>query len=97
MIVWQVQIILTSMYRKMLHSNWSYYLMFFQPVLQLPMVEQLLKNLKKKLNHQKKTVTQRNLPKNVPKANGIKGTPITGAVKLMNQFGKNGVILKNSI
>lgn len=36
-----------------------------------------------------------NLPMNVPKANGTKGTPITGADILMNQFGKKGVTLKN--
>lgn len=34
-------------------------------------------------------------PRNVPRANGINGTPITGATRLMNQFGKSGVILKN--
>lgn len=38
-----------------------------------------------------------NLPKNVPNANGYNGTPITGATKLMNQFGKNGVIRRNKI
>lgn len=60
------------------------------------MVEQLLKE--KKLNKKNKRLPYKgNLPKNVPKANGINGTPITGAVKLINQFGKNGVILKNSI
>lgn len=61
------------------------------------MVEQLLKKTKKKFNPKKRQSTKKNLPKNVPKANGINGTPITGAVKLINQFGKNGVILKNSI
>lgn len=30
-------------------------------------------------------------PTNVPTVNGIKGIPITGAVKFINQFGKNGV------
>lgn len=34
-------------------------------------------------------------PKNVPNANGYKGTPITGATRLMNQFGKNGVMRRN--
>lgn len=37
------------------------------------------------------------LPKNVPNANGYSGTPITGATRFINQFGKNGVIRKNSI
>lgn len=37
------------------------------------------------------------LPKNVPKANGYSGTPMTGATKLINQLGKNGVIRKNRI
>lgn len=36
-----------------------------------------------------------NLPINVPSANGINGTPITGADIFINQFGKNGVTLKN--
>lgn len=36
-------------------------------------------------------------PKNVPNANGNRGTPITGATKLMNQFGSNGVIRRNSM
>lgn len=36
-------------------------------------------------------------PKNVPRANGIIGTPITGAVKLINQFGKKGVTRKNTM
>lgn len=35
-------------------------------------------------------------PKNVPSANGTNGTPITGAVKLINQFGKNGVTRRNT-
>ena len=34
-------------------------------------------------------------PKNVPVQNGNKGIPITGDTMLMNQFGKNGVILRN--
>lgn len=33
----------------------------------------------------------------VPRANGNNGTPITGADIFMNQFGKNGVTLKNII
>lgn len=36
-------------------------------------------------------------PKNVPTKNGTSGTLITGEVMLMNQFGKNGVILKKII
>lgn len=36
-------------------------------------------------------------PINVPVAKGSKGTPITGALKLINQFGRNGVTLKNTI
>lgn len=36
-------------------------------------------------------------PKNVPKKNGMSGTFITGDVILMNQLGKNGVILRNMI
>lgn len=36
-------------------------------------------------------------PTNVPNAKGYKGTPITGAVKLINQFGKNGVTRKNTM
>jgi hypothetical protein len=31
-------------------------------------------------------------PANVPRTNGNIGTPITGATRLMNQFGKRGVI-----
>lgn len=34
-------------------------------------------------------------PINVPKANGTRGTPITGADILINQLGKKGVTLKN--
>lgn len=34
-------------------------------------------------------------PRKVPKAKGTNGTPITGAVKFINQFGRNGVTLKN--
>lgn len=33
-------------------------------------------------------------PRNVPKKNGTRETLITGAVMLINQFGKNGVILR---
>jgi len=36
-------------------------------------------------------------PKKVPTVNGIIGTPITGLARLMNQFGSNGVIRRNSI
>lgn len=36
-------------------------------------------------------------PQNVPNANVNSGTPITGDAKLINQFGKMGVIRKNSI
>lgn len=36
-------------------------------------------------------------PKKVPNAKGKSGTPITGATRLMNQFGNNGVIRKNSM
>lgn len=36
-------------------------------------------------------------PINVPIANGTSGTPMTGAVKFMNQLGKNGVIRKNNM
>lgn len=36
-------------------------------------------------------------PKNVPIANGYNGTPITGATKLINQFGRNGVIRRNKM
>lgn len=36
-------------------------------------------------------------PKNVPIANGYNGTPITGATKFINQFGKNGVMRKNKM
>lgn len=36
-------------------------------------------------------------PKNVPKTNGDNGTPITGAVKFMNQLGKKGVIRRNNM
>ena len=32
---------------------------------------------------------------NVPKTKGKTGTPITGDVMLINQLGKNGVILRN--
>ena len=35
------------------------------------------------------------LPKNVPKKNGMSGTLITGEAMLINQFGRNGVILRN--
>lgn len=43
------------------------------------------------------TYFNNHLPMNVPKANGVRGTPITGADILINQFGKNGVTLKNMI
>jgi len=33
-------------------------------------------------------------PRNVPTKNGTNGTPMTGEVILMNQFGKNGVTRK---
>ena len=33
-------------------------------------------------------------PKNVPVQNGNNGTPMTGDTMLMNQFGRNGVILR---
>lgn len=36
-------------------------------------------------------------PRNVPSANGYSGTPMTGATRLMNQFGRNGVIRRNSM
>lgn len=36
-------------------------------------------------------------PKNVPIANGYSGTPMTGATKLINQFGRNGVIRRNKM
>lgn len=36
-------------------------------------------------------------PKNVPKTNGNSGTPMMGAVKFINQLGKKGVILRNSM
>lgn len=36
-------------------------------------------------------------PKNVPNTNGDNGTFRTGAVRLINQFGKKGVIRKNNI
>lgn len=36
-------------------------------------------------------------PKNVPNAKGTSGTPITGAVRFINQFGKNGVTRRNII
>lgn len=44
-----------------------------------------------------KTLKCFHIPKNVPTANGYKGTPITGATKFMNQFGKNGVIRRNKM
>jgi len=34
-------------------------------------------------------------PTNVPMKNGFTGTPITGEVMLINQFGKNGVTRRN--
>lgn len=34
-------------------------------------------------------------PRNVPTAKGTSGTPITGAVKFINQFGRNGVTRRN--
>lgn len=37
------------------------------------------------------------LPIKVPRAKGTKGTPITGADKLINQLGRIGVILRNTI
>lgn len=36
-------------------------------------------------------------PKNVPTIKGINGTPMTGLAKLINQFGKSGVILRNNM
>lgn len=38
-----------------------------------------------------------NLPKNVPMKKGVKGTLMTGDTMLMNQLGRNGVILRNMI
>ena len=35
------------------------------------------------------------LPRNVPKKNGNNRTPMIGEAKLINQFGRNGVIRKN--
>ena len=35
------------------------------------------------------------LPKNVPKKNGISRTPMIGEARLINQFGRKGVILRN--
>lgn len=35
------------------------------------------------------------LPKNVPSQNGENGTSTTGAAIFINQFGKNGVTLRN--
>ena len=37
------------------------------------------------------------LPITDPQKNGDKGTPTKGPVRLINQFGKNGVIRKNKI
>ena len=42
-----------------------------------------------------RTVLFYHLPKNVPKKNGTRGTFITGEAMLINQFGRNGVILRN--
>lgn len=36
-------------------------------------------------------------PTNVPTKNGTIGTPTTGEVMLMNQFGSKGVTRKNTI
>lgn len=36
-------------------------------------------------------------PKNVPRANGARGTPITGATRLINQLGKMGVMRRNNM
>lgn len=37
------------------------------------------------------------IPKNVPNTNGDNGTPKTGAVRFINQFGKRGVIRRNNM
>ena len=37
------------------------------------------------------------VPRKVPIKNGASGTPITGEVILMNQFGRNGVIRRKII
>ncbi len=37
------------------------------------------------------------VPKNVPQKNGVILTPTRGEARLMNQFGRNGVILKNNM
>ena len=36
-------------------------------------------------------------PKNVPITKGTIGTPTTGLARFINQFGNNGVILKNNM
>lgn len=36
-------------------------------------------------------------PTNVPVAKGTNGTPITGALRFINQFGRNGVTRKNTM
>lgn len=36
-----------------------------------------------------------NIPRNVPSQNGKRGTFTIGAAMLINQFGRNGVILRN--
>ena len=35
------------------------------------------------------------LPKNVPQKNGMSRTPMIGEARLINQFGRNGVIYRN--
>ena len=37
------------------------------------------------------------IPKNVPKKNGSSFTPMTGEARLMNQFGRKGVILRKML
>lgn len=37
------------------------------------------------------------LPIKVPRAKGTKGTPITGADKFINQLGRIGVTLRNTM
>lgn len=66
------------------------------------MMEGPLLKLKKKLlnkikNIKNRTKKKKYKPIKVPKANGMSGTPITGAVIFINQLGKNGVTLKNII
>ena len=40
-------------------------------------------------------VLEANLPRKVPKKNGLSGTLMTGETRLMNQLGRNGVIRRN--